>query len=155
MDTNNNKSKQMLIDQIDQPLQYSPSAFMKWLSPVVRAVEHDSLTFEYIIREEMTNPMKTLHGGITAAIIDDAIGATVICMGRAFFYTTVNNAIDYFATAKLGEVIQAKTKIIKAGRQIINVQCEIWHIAKNRIIARGYSNMLKTEILVKERGSAE
>lgn len=152
MDTRKNRIKEILSRQLNQVVNESPSPFMKWLSPIVRAVDEDSLTFEYTVREEMTNPMGTLHGGITAAIIDYLIGATVACMGRTYFYTTINNAIDYFATAKLGDTISAKTTVIKAGRQIINVQCEMSLPAKNRVIAKGYSNMLKTEIMMNEQG---
>ena len=44
--------------------------------------------FEFVMRAEMTIPMGTLHGGVMAAIMDDMIGATIICLGRDHFYTT-------------------------------------------------------------------
>ena len=144
------KNKDLLIAQLNQVVTYSPSPFMLWLAPIVREVNDDGLVFEFHIREEMTNPVGTLHGGVTAAIMDDMIGATIICLGRDTFYTTVNNAIDYFATAKQGDVVTGKTSIIKAGRQVINVQFELWNLAKNRLLARGYSNTLKTEMLIKQ-----
>ncbi|OKS86680.1 hypothetical protein RG47T_2137 [Mucilaginibacter polytrichastri] len=102
----------------------------------------------------MANPMGTLHGGITAGIMDDLIGATVICMGRQYFYTTVNNTIDYLATAKVGETVTGKTTIVRAGRQIINIQFELWYLPKKRLLARGNSNMLKTDIPMPESGIA-
>lgn len=123
----------------------SPSAFMRWLNPVIRAAEYGALTFEYTVREEMTNPMKMLHGGVTAGIIDDIIGATVFTMGFTSHYTTINNNIDYFAPAKAGDVIEARTSVIKRGQQIINLQCELWLTGKNRLLARGYSNMIRLE----------
>jgi len=121
----------------------SPSPFMNWLKPVVISAEAGTLEFSYIVRKEMTNPMGTLHGGVTAGIIDDLIGATVYASGVSSLFTTVNNAIDYFSTAREGDEIVAKTTIIKKGRRVINLQCEIFLPAKNnRMIARGYSNML-------------
>jgi len=111
----------ILTSQKDQVLMHSPSPFMVWLAAVVKAVNKEGLIFEYTISEEMTNPIRTLHGGITAAIMDDLIGATIICLGRQHFYTTVNNVFDYFAGAKLGDIVTGKTFIVKAGRQIINV----------------------------------
>lgn len=90
----------------------------------------------------MTNPYGILHGGITAGIIDDLIGATVFTLGLANAYTTVNNNIDYFAPAKKGDIITAKTSIIKQGKTIINLQCEVFLPSKNRLIAKGYSNMI-------------
>src|SRR5438128_1885799 len=123
----------------------SPSPFMLWLRPIVRAVESGSLTFEYTIRPEWANPVGRLHGGITAAIIDDVIGATMFSFNEPFFYTTINNVIDYFAPAKIGDIILAETSIIKKGKQIVNAQCEVWNETHSRLIARGTSNMMRVE----------
>ena len=124
----------------------SPSPFMRWLKPVVRSAEPGALEFEYRIREEWLNPIGNLHGGVTAAIIDDVLGATMFSLEEPFFYTTINNAIDYFSTAKAGEILIAKTRILKRGKQFINAECEIWNAEKTRLIAKGYSNLFKTEI---------
>lgn len=120
----------------------SPSHFMNWLKPTLIKAERGELHCSYVIRKEMTNPHQILHGGITAGIIDDLIGATVYILGLNARFTTVNNSIDYFATAKEGDVITAKTAVIKQGRTIINLQCEVFLSAKNRLNAKGYSNML-------------
>jgi acyl-coenzyme A thioesterase 13 len=123
----------------------SPSSYMRWLNPIIRAAEFGTLRFEYRVRKEMTNPMGLLHGGITAGIIDDIIGATVFTMGFSHAYTTINNNVDYFAPAKEGEVIEARSSVIKRGQQIINLQCEVWLPVKDRLLARGYSNMIRLE----------
>jgi len=122
----------------------SPSPFMKWLRPLVLSAEEGKLSFQYTVRKEMLNPVGTLHGGVTAAIVDDVIGATVFSFNEDFFYTTVNNVIDYFASAREGERVIAETSIIKKGKQMVNAQCEVWNADKTRLIARGYSNLLKT-----------
>ena len=124
----------------------SPSPFMNWLKPVMLSVQEGSLAFQYTIRKEMTNPFGTLHGGITAAMIDDAIGATLIAYGESYFHVTINLAIDYFNAAKEGDVVIAQTTVIKKGRQIVNAQCYIWNHDRTLLIAKGYTNMLKTPI---------
>jgi acyl-coenzyme A thioesterase 13 len=122
----------------------SPSPFMKWLNPVILSAEEGQLEFfQYTIRQEWLNPVGNLHGGITAAIIDDIIGATMFSLNEKSFITTINNVIDYFSTAKENDIIVAETKIIKRGKQFINAQCEIWNADKSRIIARGISNLFK------------
>ncbi|WP_339880390.1 PaaI family thioesterase [uncultured Algoriphagus sp.] len=105
----------------------SPSPFMRWLKPVVKSVELGAMEFEYLIRAEWLNPIGNLHGGVTAAIADDILGATMFSLNERYFYTTINNVIDYFSTAKLGETIVAKTKVLKKGKQFINAECEIWN----------------------------
>lgn len=57
----------------------SPSPFMRWLNPIIISAD-GALTFEYQIRPEWLNPAGGLHGGITAAIIDDVIGATMFSL---------------------------------------------------------------------------
>lgn len=140
-----NEASQRLSDFqlfVGKEITNSPSHFMNWLKPTLISAERGELHCSYVIRKEMTNPHQILHGGITAAIIDDLIGATVYILGLNARFTTVNNSIDYFATAKEGDVITAKTAVVKQGRTIINLQCEVFLPSKDRLIAKGYSNML-------------
>ena len=141
------------MDRLEQLKSYtgkeftvSPSPFMRWLKPVVLTVEEGHLEFEYQIRPEWLNPIGNLHGGVTAAIIDDALGATVFSLNEPSFFTTINNVIDYLGIAKKGEKIIAETNIIKRGKQFVNAQCEIWNSDKSRLLAKGTSNLFKTEL---------
>jgi acyl-coenzyme A thioesterase 13 len=138
------------MDRLDQLKQFigkefdqSPSPFMRWLKPVVLSVEEGNLEFQYTVRAEWLNPIGNLHGGVTAAIIDDIIGATMFSLNENSFITTINNVIDYFSTAKENDNIVAETTIIKRGKQFVNAQCEIWNADKTKLIARGTSNLFK------------
>lgn len=124
----------------------TPSPLMIWLNPILISVEEGVVVFEYTVRKEMTNPIGTLHGGISAAIIDDAIGTAVYTFDEDHFYSTINNAIDYFSPARENDIVIAETRILKKGKQLINAQCEIWNSDKSRMIAKGYSNLIKTGI---------
>lgn len=123
--------------------QLSPSPFMNWLKPVAVAAEYGSLTFEYKIRKEMTNPMGNLHGGVIAGIIDDIMGATVYSLEKSDYFVTVNLSVDYFAPAVLGDVIHAISKVVKEGKSVINVECELWLPAKKRLLAKASSNLMR------------
>jgi acyl-coenzyme A thioesterase 13 len=140
---------QVLQDHIDREFTASPSPFMLWMRPIVLAAEEGTVTFKYLIREEMSNPIKSLHGGVTAAIADDCIGATMFSLNEDSFYTTINLVVDYFAPAYVGDTILAKTLIIKKGRQMVNAQCEIWNASETRLIARATSNLFKTNVVKK------
>jgi acyl-coenzyme A thioesterase 13 len=131
--------QQFIGKEFDQ----SPSPFMKWLNPIIVSAEEGHLEFQYTVRPEWLNPIGNLHGGVTAAIVDDIIGATMFSLNENSFVTTINNVIDYFSTAKENDNIVAETKIIKRGRQFVNAQCEIWNADKTRLIARGTSNLFK------------
>ncbi len=136
---------ELIKGQIGKEFSESPSPFMHWLKPSVKRAERGSLEFEYQIRGEWLNPVGNLHGGVTAAIIDDILGATLCTFDEPSFYSTINNVIDYFSTATLGETIVAKTRILKKGRQFVNAECEIWNASETRLIAKGHSNLFKTE----------
>ncbi len=144
MDEQNSAEQRLSAFQllIGKQITNSPSPFMNWLTPTLISAERGELHCSYIVRKEMTNPYTILHGGITAGIIDDLIGATVYLLGLKGQYTTINNNIDYFAPAKEGDLITAKTAVVKQGIKIINLQCEVFLPSKNRLIAKGYSNML-------------
>jgi len=118
---------------------------MRWLYPIVENVGDEDLEFRYTIRQEWLNPMGTLHDGISAAIIDDIIGATLICLDDKRVYITINNTIDYFAPAREGDDIIAKSFIVKKGKEIVNAGCEIWNAKRTRLIAKGVSNLLSKE----------
>ncbi|MFS4416793.1 PaaI family thioesterase [Maribacter sp. 2307ULW6-5] len=124
----------------------SISPLMRWLNPTLIEAEEGHLVFSHTVREEMTNPMHILHGGITAAIMDDAIGATVYSLNNSNAYTTVNLAVDYFSTAKAGDTLLAEAEIVKKGKQIMNAQCTVWNHDKSRIIAKGHSNLIRTKL---------
>lgn len=131
---------------IGKEVENSPSPFMNWLRPVMVSVEEGTLIFRHTVRKEMTNPFGTLHGGVTAAVIDDAIGATLIAYEEPNFYVSVNLVIDYLSAAREGDIILAVTSITKKGSQVVNAQCEVWNADRTRLIAKGYTNLLKTEI---------
>ena len=141
-----NKILAYLKSAIGKEVLDSPSPLLDGLKAKVLKVEEGYLEFSYVVSEEMTNPLKILHGGTTAAIIDEMVGATVFTLDRANVYTTVNLAVDYFSKAAIGDTIIAVGTIIKAGDKIINAQCEVWNEDKSRMIARGYSNLIKSGI---------
>lgn len=141
-----NKAIEFLKAQVGKEATNSPSPLMRWLNPVMLSVEPGEIIFEYTVRKEWLNPIGILHGGITAAIVDDAIGATVYSYGEPFFYSTINNVIDYFGIAQEGHKIIAKTSVTKKGKQLINAQCEVWNNDQTRLLAKGYSNLLKTDV---------
>ena len=130
---------------IGQDMRQSPSPLGRWLNGTLLAVEEGSLTVEYIVREDMTNPMRILHGGAAAAIIDELIGSTVYTLGREYIYTSVNLNVDFLHSARLGEVITAQTRIVRAGKNIVHAECVIT-AAGGKIIAKAVSNLIQTSV---------
>jgi uncharacterized protein (TIGR00369 family) len=135
---------QYLQSRIGYAMTESPSPLARWLNGILQAAHDGSLTIEFTVREEMTNPAGILHGGAIAAIIDDVIGTTVYSLGNENYYTSVNLMIDFLESAKAGEKVIAKSNIIRQGKTIINAECEIYN-ESGRLLARGTSNLLNTQ----------
>ncbi|MFM7024352.1 MAG: PaaI family thioesterase [Flavobacteriales bacterium] len=136
----------MLQSNVGNVVQGSPSQFMNWLKPTILKAERGNITLQYVVRHEMTNAMGNLHGGVTSGIVDDILGAAVFSLGEPHFFATINLSVDYLSAVKNGETIIAKGEVLKKGKQLIHAQCEIWNADQTRIVARGQSNLLKTEI---------
>ena len=123
----------------------SPSPLGRWLNGKLIAVEEGSLTVEFVVREEMANPGRILHGGVTASMLDDVMGMTVFSLGRESFYTTINLSVDYLLPAKIGDSIYVKSKVIRAGKTVINMECEVRN-NEHKMIAKCTSNLVATGI---------
>lgn len=149
MNPSGNPILDILIAQKGKTFLNSPSPFTLWLKPTILEVEEGALTFEYVVRHDMTNPIKTMHGGAIAGIMDDIIGATVFSLGLSEIYTTVNLNVDYFAPATEGNIIVANAKVIKKGRQIIHVICDLRMKQSNKLLAHGASNLIRLERKIK------
>ena len=85
----------------------------------------------------MITPFERSHGGISALIIDDVIGASLMAFEEEYMCITVNNSIDYKRTAEEVETVIAETSIIQNGTKITITQCEIWSADKSKMIAKG------------------
>ncbi len=144
----NNKIIEVFKAQLGKEFENNPSRYGAWLKGILREVEPGQLTAEFTVRKEMTNAIGTLHGGVIAGILDDMMGATVVSLGNKHFFTTVNLTVDYFYPGKENDVLTAKAFMVKKGNQIQHVQCELWNLSLNKMIAKGNSNLLKIDVEV-------
>jgi uncharacterized protein (TIGR00369 family) len=64
------------------------------------------------------NSRGLLHGGVIAALADNAMGLTLGAVTRTRGALTVNLAVDYVGAAKLGQWLQVKPRFVRAGRTI-------------------------------------
>ena len=124
-----------------QEMANSPSPLTSWLKPVVEDAEEGSLTFSFVVRNEMTNPAGTLHGGVIAAMMDDVMGATMFTLPASSFKVSINLNVDFLYAAKEGDKVFARTQVVKNGARIVNITCDLTNEA-GKVLAKGYSNLL-------------
>jgi acyl-coenzyme A thioesterase 13 len=122
-----------------------PSGASGWLKGIFREVEADRLVAEFVVREDMTNPMKTLHGGAAAMIMDDMMGMLVYLQGYEYAHTSVNINCDFLNPAKLGSRLVSTAIVVRKGRNVVHCECEIID-SDQRLIAKSSSNLIITPI---------
>jgi uncharacterized protein (TIGR00369 family) len=127
-----------------KPASYMPPV-TRWLDGTLKEVKKGAITAAFVVGPEMANPVGLLHGGIQNAIIDDVIGMTVATLGKGGFCLSVNLYVDYLGKASIGDLITARSTILRKGKQMLNVQCELLD-ANGDIIARGISNLVRSKI---------
>jgi acyl-coenzyme A thioesterase 13 len=134
-----------LQDHIGQTILNSPSAITNWLKMKPILAENGKIVVDIEVRADMTNMMKTIHGGIAATILDDLCGTVCLISAEEFFYATVTLNVDYLRPAQVGDVLRCTAEVIRQGKSIINVQADL-KLADGKIVARASSNLINTQI---------
>lgn len=138
---------QSLQKYIGSHMKDSPSPVGRWLNGKLMAIEEGKIEVEYEVRQDMTNPMGVLHGGIASAILDDIVGTMVYALGREFAYTSVNLNCDFLHAGRFGEIIIAKAGVIRAGKNIVHAEGQIID-SSGKIIAKCTSNLIQTSLKI-------
>jgi uncharacterized protein (TIGR00369 family) len=90
---------------------------------------------------EHFNPMGTLHGGVLCAIADSAMGIAQMSMLEAGeTFTTLEMKINFLRPVWAAN-LRAIGKVVKAGRTVSLVECDILD-EKDRLIARASSTCM-------------
>ena len=138
-----NERHQFIKQFIGTEIKNSPSAVTNWLAMIPTMVEVGSWTAKLTVRKDMTNMAGTLHGGITATILDDMCGIVCLISGEDHFYSTINLSIDYLSGAVAGEELLATARIVRKGKNIVNVEAEL-RKQDDKLVAKASSNLMVT-----------
>ena len=108
--------------------------------PIFAKATADRVVLGLEVRPEHTNSRGLVHGGLIAALADNAMGLSLGRMlaaedrpaGRGAITTSLN--IDYLDRAEIGEWLQITTGFVHAGRR--SAVTEALVTAGDRVIAR-------------------
>lgn len=108
------------------------------LNFTVAHVEHGRVDFEGEPNENHLNPLKTVHGGYAATLLDSCMGCAVhstLPAGKS--YTTLELKINYIRAMRPGiGKVRAIGKVIHAGRSTATAEGKLVD-AEGRLIAHG------------------
>jgi len=125
------------------------SGVTRWLGGELKEILPGKLVAEFVVREDMTNPLRTLHGGIAALIMDEMMGMMVYLLGNPYAHTSVNLNCDFLHYAPVGTKLIATATVIRKGKNIIHCESEIRN-DEGKIIAKSSSNLVITSVPIKD-----
>jgi uncharacterized protein (TIGR00369 family) len=117
-----------------------PSPLMDPWRPLYARAEADRIILGVHLREPHTNSRATAHGGLIAALADQAMGMSCGVKLKAEQVKVVNLwttslAIDYLGTAKAGQWLTFDTTFTRTGKTICYAECDV--AADGETVARG------------------
>lgn len=127
----------------------SRSSAGNWLQFTLEQIEKGSATISLEVREEMTNPYGNIHGGMMALVMDEVIGWGVVSLDTANNYTSLNLNVDFLYAIKKGDRLRATSKVVRAGKKIIHVECHVYDM-NNTLLGKASSNLIVTGMRPKD-----
>jgi acyl-coenzyme A thioesterase 13 len=108
-----------------------------------RAVRVDAaggvVRLKYDVPAQYCNFRGQVHGGVSAALLDDAAGIVAALLVGTGFRGTAGSSISYLAPVSVGEVI-VESRVIKHTRQLIFAETSLF--SGDELCARSSSTML-------------
>ncbi|EDV96681.1 acyl-coenzyme A thioesterase 13 [Drosophila grimshawi] len=95
-----------------------------------------SVVGEFTVTAEHLNRLGSLHGGLTATILDNITTYALMSKGSHPGVSSCLN-VSYLSTAKPGDVIEVDAVTLHAGRKMAYIECVLRNKADGRIIAKG------------------
>jgi len=124
-----------------------PSPLMDPWRPIYARADTDRMVLGLHLREPHTNSRATAHGGLIAALADQAMGVSCGVKLKAEGVSVTNLwttslAIEYLGAAKVGQWIAFDTTFARTGKTICYAECDV--TADGETIARGRASFRVT-----------
>lgn len=113
-------------------LQNLSSPFDGILGVKVVDAERGKVIIEVEPKEEFTNSLGIIHGGVTASLCDTAMGAAAMTLGIT--PVTVEMKINYISPAGTDSKLTGVGKVVKEGRTLIFTESEIYY--EDKLVAQ-------------------
>ncbi|XP_061520270.1 acyl-coenzyme A thioesterase 13 [Phycodurus eques] len=127
-----NTIKQMMRVMKDKP------GFDRVLNKVEAvAAAPGKVVCEMRVDEEHTNGFGTLHGGLTATLVDVISTMAIMYSERGAPGVSVDMNITYMNAAKLGEDVVITAQVLKEGRTLAFCTVDLSSKATGKMIAQG------------------
>ncbi|CAL8296851.1 unnamed protein product [Lota lota] len=127
-----NSVKQIMKAIVDTP------GFDRVISKVnVLSASPGKVVCELKVEEEHTNRGGTLHGGLTATLIDMISTTAIMNSERGSPGVSVDMNITYMNAAKIGEDVLITAQVLKQGKTLAFATVDLINKSTGKVIAQG------------------
>ncbi|KAI4893357.1 hypothetical protein NFI96_023747 [Prochilodus magdalenae] len=127
-----NALKQIMRVMVDSP------GFDRVLKKVeIVSASPGKVVCEMKVEEEHTNRGGTMHGGLTATLVDVISTTAIMYSERGAPGVSVDMNITYMNAAKIGEDVLITAQVLKQGRTLAFATVDLTNKATGKIIAQG------------------
>ena len=108
-----------------------------------RIISHEpnrSLTVTFSVRENQTNPVGSLQGGILASFFDDTFGPLAFRTMRKPS-VSIDMTVNFIRQARPGETVVVRAEFKSRSRTLLQLYGEAYN-GKNKLVATATSNMM-------------
>lgn len=127
-----NTMKQILKNVVNNP------GFDRVLNKVnILSAVPGKMVCEMQVGEEHTNRMGTLHGGMTATLVDVISTMAIMNSDRGVPGVSVDMNITYLNAAKVGEDVLITAQVLKQGKSLAFATVDLTSKATGKLLAQG------------------
>jgi uncharacterized protein (TIGR00369 family) len=124
-------------------LKMPPPSFLSSGARIVSFETGKSLTLDFPVRADQTNPIGTLQGGILCSFFDDVFGTLSFASLRRPCIT-IDLSVNFIRGARPGEIVRIRAVFRSKTRKLLQLQAEA-HNEKEKLLATATSNLLVME----------
>ncbi|XP_069469718.1 acyl-coenzyme A thioesterase 13 [Ambystoma mexicanum] len=117
---------------------WQPPGFDRVMSKVdLVSASPGKVVCELRVEEEHTNKLGTLHGGLTATLVDVVSTAALLYTERGAPGVSVDMNITYMNSAKIGDSVLITAQILKQGKTLAFATVDVTNKDTGKLIAQG------------------
>ena len=117
-----------------------PPCFIASGAKIIAHEPNKSLTVAFPVREDQTNPVGSLQGGILASFFDDTFGPLAFRTTRKPC-VSIDMTVNFIRQARPGESVVIKAEFKSKSRTLLQLYGEAYN-GKNKLVATATSNMM-------------
>jgi len=117
-----------------------PPCFLSSGAKIIGHEPNKSLTVSFPVREEQTNPVGSLQGGILSSFFDDTFGPLAFkTTGKPC--VSIDMTVNFIRQVRPGETVTIRAEFKSKGRALLQLYGEA-HNSRNKLVATASSNLM-------------